>query len=140
MVQVVFDKSNYPYFYLKKSSQVRVPFNGSELVIDDFFVAGSIDSYLIIAGIGRNREETYLIGRALSDGNYQEGKTQSYRCREISDFYAGPVRAVLESYKKVHGLTDDVKLWGELSNHNNPEQTQELPAFKQLELELSVKK
>ncbi len=125
---VVFSKNGDTGFYVEASSQVRVPFNGSELVIDDFFVAGSIDSYLIIAGIGRNREETYLIGRALSDGNYQKGETQSYRCRKIGKYYAGPVRAALESYKKEHGLTADVKLWEELSNHNHPKQTQELPS------------
>lgn len=126
---VVFSNNGDTGFYVEASSQVRIPFNGSEIFIDGFFNFGSVSPYYsIVAGIGRDGDKTYLIGRALLSGMKQEGKIRSYRCREIGDYYAGSVKAELERYKKEKGLTADILLWEELFNHKHPEQKQEPPS------------
>ncbi len=129
---VVFSKNGDTGFDVEASSQVRIPFNGSEIFIDGFFRFGSVSPYYsIVAGIGRGNGRTYLIGRALSDGAYhsskQEGGIQSYRCREIGGYYAELVKDELRRYKKENGLEADILLWEDLSRNNHHEQKRELP-------------
>lgn len=117
---VVFNKHVDGIFYVDKS-EVRIPLNGSELVVGPFFEVGSVlGHYSVVAGIGRHDGRTYLIGRGLSVGRMEKNGNLSYRCREIGNC-GEDVKTELERYKKGMELEAEIKLWSELFDHKPAE-------------------